>query len=132
MNRGTVTQPGTSEHQTGLAVDIDVNRRFMRETDRAYQCFDENAWNFGFILTYPKGNTYLPGPDTFEPWHWRYVGQRTALLYREAGPYSHPLEFLAALPCYEERAQAGIWSIADEKDVCLESVSINLSKVNYG
>jgi hypothetical protein len=129
-NRGTVTLPGTSEHQTGLAVDVDVNRRFMRETDRAYQCFEENAWRYGFILSYPKGNTYLPGPDTFEPWHWRYVGTRTALLYREAGPVNKPQEFLAALPCYEERTQAGIWSIADEKDVCLESVSVNLSKVN--
>ena len=128
-NKGTVTQPGTSEHQTGLAVDIDVNRRFMRETDRTYQCFEENAWRFGFILSYPKGNTYLPGADTFEPWHWRYVGKRTALLYREAGPINRPQEFLAALPCYEERAEAGIWSIADEKDVCLESVSVNLTGI---
>ena len=126
-HKGTVTSPGTSEHQTGLAADIDVNKRLMRQTDRAYQCFEENAWQFGFILTYPQGNTYLPGPDSFEPWHWRYVGKQTALLYREAGPLDKPQEFLAALPCYEERATAGIWSIADETDVCLESVNVNLS-----
>ena len=122
-HKGTVTKPGTSEHQLGLAVDIDVNRRLMRQTDRSYQCFEENAWRYGFILSYPKGNTYLPGEDTYEPWHWRYVGKRTALLYREAGPLDKPQEFLAALPCYEERAMAGIWSIASEKDVCLEGVS---------
>ncbi|MCI5044067.1 MAG: D-alanyl-D-alanine carboxypeptidase family protein, partial [Aquisalinus sp.] len=125
--RGTVTQPGMSEHQLGLAVDIDVNRRLMRQTDRAYQCFEENAWRHGFILSYPPGNNYLPGEDTYEPWHWRYVGKRTALLYREAGPINKPQEFLAALPCYEERAMAGIWSIAEEQDVCLEGVNVNVS-----
>ncbi|WP_155138748.1 D-alanyl-D-alanine carboxypeptidase family protein [Aquisalinus luteolus] len=120
---GTVTNPGTSEHQLGLAADIDVNGRLMRSTDRAYQCFEENAWRFGFILSYPPGNDYLPGPDTYEPWHWRYVGQQTALLYREAGPINKPQEFLAALPCYEERAMAGIWSIASEEDVCLAQMA---------
>ncbi len=125
--KGTVTKPGTSEHQLGLAVDVDVDRRLMRQTDRAYQCFEENAWRYGFLLSYPQGNKYLPGPDTYEPWHWRYVGRRTALLYREAGPINKPQEFLAALPCYEERAMAGIWSIADEKDVCLEGVNVNFS-----
>lgn len=118
--KGTVTEPGTSEHQLGLAVDIDVNRRMMRASDRAYQCFEEYGWQFGFILSYPQGNSYLPGADTFEPWHWRYVGRQTALLYREAGPINRPQEFLASLPCYQERAAAGIWFVAGETDVCLQ------------
>lgn len=117
--KGTVTSPGTSEHQLGLAVDIDVNRRLMRATDKAYQCFEQNAWRYGFILSYPKGNTYLPGPDTYEPWHWRYVGPQTAWLYREAGPVNQPQEFLSALPCYQARAEAGVWSVAGEEDICL-------------
>ena len=118
-HRGKVTRPGTSEHQLGLAVDIDVDYRLMRNSDRAYQCFENHAWEYGFILSYPKGNNYLDGPDTYEPWHWRYVGLQTALLYREAGPLNKPQEFLAALPCYEERAQAGLWTTAGDEDICL-------------
>ncbi len=117
--RGTVTPPGMSEHQTGLGADIDVNNRFMRPTDRSYQCFEENAFRFGFILSYPPGNDYLPGEDSHEPWHWRYVGVQTAHLYREAGPHQKPQEFLAALPCYQERAASGYFPAAGEPDICL-------------
>lgn len=119
---GKVAAPGTSEHQTGLAADIDVNGRLMRSTDRAYQCFEAQAWRYGFILTYPRGNTYLDAEDGYEPWHWRFVGPRTATLYREFGPMGYPQEFLAAFPCYEERALAGLFMNAGEQDVCLEQV----------
>ncbi len=122
-HRGTVTPPGMSEHQTGLAADIDVNGRLMRQSDKAFRCFDENAYRFGFILTYPQGNDYLPGEDPFEPWHWRYVGVSSARLYREAGPMNKPQEFLAALKCYEARAAAGAFAIAGESDVCLDEVT---------
>ncbi|MEX0644585.1 MAG: D-alanyl-D-alanine carboxypeptidase family protein [Parvularculaceae bacterium] len=117
--KGTVTPPGMSEHQLGLAVDVDVGGRFMRVSDASYQCFEENAFRFGFILSYPPDNDYLPGVDSFEPWHWRYVGISTAQLYREAGPHNKPQEFLAALPCYRERAASGIFAEAGEADVCL-------------
>ncbi len=120
LDRGTVTPPGISEHQLGLATDIDVDGRLMRHSDKTYQCFEENAFRFGFILSYPPGNNYLPGRDTYEPWHWRYVGIRTAQLYREVGPNDKPQEFLAALPCYEERAA----SSAAGEDVCLEEPKI--------
>ncbi len=117
--RGTVSPPGMSEHQTGLGADINVNERFMRQSDRSYQCFEENAFRFGFILSYPPGNDYLPGEDSHEPWHWRYVGIQTAHLYREAGPHHKPQEFLAALPCYQERAASGYFPAAGEPDICL-------------
>jgi len=118
-SKGTVTPPGMSEHQTGLAADVNVDNRFMRPSDRAYQCFEENAYRFGFILSYPPGNNYLPGEDSYEPWHWRYVGISTAQLYREAGPDQKPQEFLAALPCYQERAARGVFPAMGEEDVCL-------------
>lgn len=124
--RGTVTPPGQSEHQTGLAVDIDVSRRLMRQSDAAYQCFDENAFRFGFILSYPPENGYLAdAAEPFEPWHWRYVGVETARLYREAGPDGRPQEFLAALPCYAERAAAGAVAAAD---VCLPDSETNYAE----
>lgn len=123
-NLGTVTPPGVSEHQLGLAADVDVGGRLMRQSDHTYQCFEENAFRFGFILSYPPGNNYLPGKDTYEPWHWRYVGIRTAQLYREAGPANRPQEFLAALPCYEQRAVSFALSPAGEPDICLEEPKI--------
>lgn len=119
---GKVTKPGTSEHQLGLAADIDVNGRFMRSTDRAYRCFEAQAFRYGFILSYPRENGYLDADDGYEPWHWRFVGPQTALLYREIGPRGHPQEFLAALPCYEERALSGLFLTAGEEDVCLATV----------
>lgn len=130
--KGTVTPPGMSEHQLGLAVDIDVDGRLMRRSDAAYQCFEENAFRFGFILSYPPGNDYLPGEDSYEPWHWRYVGIATAQLYREAGPMNKPQEFLAALPCYEERAAAGLFSTAGEADVCLAEPAIVAASAKSG
>lgn len=120
MDRGTVTPPGISEHQLGLATDVDVEGRLMRHSDKTYQCFEENAFRFGFILSYPPGNNYLPGKETYEPWHWRYVGIRTAQLYREIGPNNRPQEFLAALPCYEARAL----SSGAGEDVCLEEPKV--------
>jgi LAS superfamily LD-carboxypeptidase LdcB len=129
-DKGTVTPAGVSEHQTGLAADINVNGRFMRQSDRAYQCFEENAFRFGFILSYPPGNDYLPGEDTYEPWHWRYVGIQTAQLYREAGPYNLPQEFLAALPCYQERAASGIFPTAGEPDLCLAGKQERLAEAS--
>jgi LAS superfamily LD-carboxypeptidase LdcB len=123
-DRGTVTPPGVSEHQLGLVADIDVDARLMRQSDKAFQCFEENAFRFGFILSYPPGNAYLPGKDTYEPWHWRYVGIRTAQLYREAGPFNRPQEFLAALPCYQERAIANDLPAAGEPDICLEDATL--------
>ncbi len=122
--KGTVTPPGMSEHQTGLAADIDVDGRLMRQSDKTYQCFEENGFRFGFILSYPPGNDYLPGEDSYEPWHWRYVGIRTAHLFREAGPLNKPQEFLAALPCYEQQATTGGLSPAGERDVCLEEPKV--------
>jgi hypothetical protein len=122
--RGTVADPGTSEHQLGLAADIDVNGRFMRATDRSYACFEKKAWQYGFILTFPAGNTYLPAKDSFEPWHWRFVGPQTALLYREIGPWGRPQEFLAALPCYQERALSGLFLDRERGDVCLENLQM--------
>ncbi|MEM9750642.1 MAG: D-alanyl-D-alanine carboxypeptidase family protein, partial [Pseudomonadota bacterium] len=116
---GRTAPAGASEHQSGLAVDIDVNGRFMRRSDRAYQCFQQNAFQYGFLLSYPQGNSYLPAEQSFEPWHWRYVGVETARLYREAGPLNKPLEFLAALPCYRELAARELSANASGQDVCL-------------
>ena len=65
---------GYSEHQLGTTVDFTTPKlgsSFTKiETELVYQWLLENAYKYGFILSYPKGNAYYQ----FEPWHWRFVG----------------------------------------------------------
>ena len=73
-----VSIPGTSEHQTGLAIDIAVYRNGVYddnvdETYKEYEWMINNAHKYGFILRYPKGKEDITGIN-FEPWHYRYVG----------------------------------------------------------
>ena len=74
---------GTSEHQTGLAFDLNgadspetlMNTEF-EETD-AYAWLIDHCAEYGFILRYPKGAREITGYN-FEPWHFRYVGKEVA------------------------------------------------------
>lgn len=76
-------EPGTSEHETGLAVDIvgaaDINAALvesLEERDWAVW-LREHAPEYGFILRYMKDKTDITG-TSFEPWHYRYVGVEDA------------------------------------------------------
>ncbi len=66
-----VSIPGTSEHQTGLAVDI--NGMIWD----VYPWLAENSYRYGFILRYPEGKTDITGAQ-HERWHFRYVGMEAA------------------------------------------------------
>lgn len=67
---------GTSEHQTGLATDINsISISF--ENTSAFKWLSKNAYKYGFILRYPKGKEHITG-YTYEPWHYRYVGNDVA------------------------------------------------------
>lgn len=80
------TRPGTSEHQTGLAVDMAIDDSFSTDfqyTDH-YQWLMENAWKFGFILRFPDDKTDITSIQ-FEPWHWRFVGRYHAKKIHDAG-----------------------------------------------
>lgn len=83
-----VALPGTSEHQTGLAVDI---------VDLSYQVLDKkqedtpvqhwlmaHCWEYGFIPRYPNGKSDLTG-ISYEPWHYRYVGLEASQEMRSRG-----------------------------------------------
>lgn len=70
--------PGTSEHQLGIAVDINADK--TRSTnDEVYAWLAENAYRYGFILRYPQGKEDITGTN-YEPWHYRYVGMENAQL----------------------------------------------------
>ncbi len=73
----TSARPGTSEHQTGLCVDLikkgTRNLSVSFEETQAFAWLSENAHKYGFILRYPAGKEAITGYD-YEPWHYRFVG----------------------------------------------------------
>lgn len=69
-------RPGFSEHQSGLAVDINELEQTFETTPEG-KWLAVNSYKFGFILRYPKGKEYITGYD-YEPWHFRYIGRELA------------------------------------------------------
>jgi D-alanyl-D-alanine carboxypeptidase len=94
-------RPGLSEHQTGLAADVEpVSRNCEVE-----QCFENtkegqwlaaNAYKFGFIIRYQKTTENLTGYE-YEPWHVRYVGLDLAAELQTSG---QTMEQFFGLPAY--------------------------------
>lgn len=78
-----VARPGTSEHNTGLAVDFnDVRDDFYKTKE--YKWLMDNAHKYGFIERYQKKWKDLTGV-IYEPWHFRYVGKEHAPKIKESG-----------------------------------------------
>jgi D-alanyl-D-alanine carboxypeptidase len=65
---------GYSEHQLGTTLDFTTAKLNgeLEGFDKTpeYKWLLDNAYQYGFVLSYPEGNTYYK----FEPWHWRFVG----------------------------------------------------------
>lgn len=83
-----VAVPGTSEHQSGLAVDIVAASYQMldeeQENTAEQKWLMENSWKYGFILRYPNDKSEITG-IYYEPWHYRYVGKEAAREIYERG-----------------------------------------------
>lgn len=80
-----LTEPGYSEHHTGLALDI-VDEEWIvagkglipeYETQASQQWLVDTMTDYGFILRYPEGKEEITG-ILYEPWHFRYVGLENA------------------------------------------------------
>ena len=69
-------RPGHSEHQTGLAMDLNIIDSSFEGTPEAIW-IEENSYKYGFIIRYPKGKEYVTGYK-YEPWHIRYLGMDIA------------------------------------------------------
>ncbi|KFF59281.1 hypothetical protein JF66_12545 [Cryobacterium sp. MLB-32] len=85
----SIARPGSSEHQTGLAIDVGA------ESGRCslQACFGdtpeglwlaENAVRFGFLLRYPADKVAVTGYE-FEPWHFRFIGADLATEMHDQG-----------------------------------------------
>ncbi len=88
LSSQSVTVPGASEHQIGLAIDIISDTYFtldagFAETE-AGKWLSKHSSEHGFILRYPQGKEYITGIE-FEPWHFRYVGKEAAAIIAEQG-----------------------------------------------
>ncbi len=85
-----VAPPGTSEHHTGLAIDLSMkneNGYIEENTDyelyhQTYNEIHKNLKEFGFILRYPKGKEHIT-KYPYEPWHIRYVGDFVSKIIAE-------------------------------------------------
>ena len=78
--KGYAARAGSSEHQTGLALDVTSLQHPMRwpfDTSKEGVWMREHCHEFGFILRYPKKQANVMGYN-YEPWHLRYVGKETA------------------------------------------------------
>ncbi|SDK12258.1 D-alanyl-D-alanine carboxypeptidase [Cryobacterium psychrotolerans] len=100
-----IARPGTSEHQTGWAIDVSA----LPSNCSLSTCFanthqgkwlSANAWRFGFLLRYPANKVAVTG-YSFEPWHYRFVGPYLTTEMRRTG-FTTLEEFfrLPAAPSY--------------------------------
>lgn len=83
---------GYSEHQLGTTVDfttaeIGGGLTGFQNTE-AYAWLQEHAHKYGFVLSYPKDNAYY----IFEPWHWRFVGEKLADDLYDDGTFFYDLD----------------------------------------
>ena len=69
-------RPGHSEHQTGLAMDLNIIDSSFEGTPEAIW-IEKNCYKYGFIIRYPKGKEDITGYK-YEPWHVRYLGKELA------------------------------------------------------
>lgn len=78
--------PGTSEHETGLALDVYVNgfggAAFIKSEEGKF--VNAHCHEFGFIIRYPNGDQNITGFE-YEPWHIRYVGIPHSILIANSG-----------------------------------------------
>lgn len=86
MASQTVTVPGASEHQIGLALDIFCDTyKYLDEgfgETKAGIWLAEHCHEYGFTLRYPAEKEYITSIE-YEPWHFRYVGREAAAVMQE-------------------------------------------------
>lgn len=89
---------GHSEHQSGLAIDVNsITDAFGSTPEAAWLA--EHAHEFGFIIRYPKGKEHITGYK-YEPWHIRYLGLETAAAVYASGLTLE--EYLGVTSCYAD------------------------------
>ena len=78
-----VAIPGSSEHQLGIAVDINGDA-VHSSGNEVYNWLSTHAHEYGFVQRYPSDKSEITGIN-YEPWHYRYVGEEVAKEMYEKG-----------------------------------------------
>ena len=92
-------RPGHSEHQSGLAFDLNSVKNSFADTKEGKWLAD-NCYKFGFILRYPKGKTDETG-YMYEPWHFRYVGVELATILYNGGDWITMEDYFGITSVYQ-------------------------------
>jgi LAS superfamily LD-carboxypeptidase LdcB len=83
---------GYSEHQLGTTIDFIMTGQGGNlsgfDKTSGYEWLTANAYRYGFILSYPKGNSYY----VYEPWHWRFVGVKLATYLHDTNRHFYDLD----------------------------------------
>lgn len=91
-------RPGHSEHQTGLAFDLNTIDWDFEDTPE-FDWVSAHCAEYGFIIRYPKGKEDITG-YMYEPWHIRYLGKDTAQSVSDSGLTLE--EYLGITSVYDE------------------------------
>lgn len=85
-------EQGYSEHQLGTTADFASEESAWQlggfGNTEAFTWLTKNAHKYGFVLSYPEGNTYYE----YEPWHWRFVGRELAEELYDRDQYFYDLD----------------------------------------
>jgi D-alanyl-D-alanine carboxypeptidase len=84
---------GYSEHQLGTTIDLDRESTTGTlvtsfGTTKTFEWLKANAYKYGFVLSYPKENTFYQ----YEPWHWRFVGIELSKRLHDDGKYFYEMD----------------------------------------
>ena len=93
-------RPGYSEHQSGLAFDVNQINSTFDDSEEAIW-LSNNCYKYGFILRYPKGKEDITGYK-YESWHFRYVGVDLATKLYNNGDWITLEEYFGITSSYEE------------------------------
>ena len=74
---------GYSEHQSGMAIDVN-GADFSMVGQKDMKWLEKHCSEYGFIIRFPKGKESITG-YSYEPWHIRYVGKKTAKEMKKLG-----------------------------------------------
>jgi D-alanyl-D-alanine carboxypeptidase len=126
---GAVAYPGSSDHQTGLGVDVIskawIGKRFNEKfaTTKEAKWMAEHCAEYGYIIRYPEDKTEIT-KIMYEPWHLRYVGEEAAKYIMESGlcleEFTEEYEsFLAAFSGNPESAENSETAPLDANEVVI-------------
>jgi len=90
---------GHSEHQTGLAIDVNTVDSSFEGTNES-NWLKDNCYKYGFIIRYPKDKDHITG-YMYEPWHIRYVGKSLATTLYNNGDWITLEEYYGVDSKYE-------------------------------